>query len=110
MVGHGEGVAGGAGVASGGEVVGEVGVVTGEAGKSEPAFVAAHFELGFVGEDSRLSAPFPGGDGELSTGVGQEEGGLVASSGDGVVGDGDAVEVAEGGHDGGGGRPVLSTS
>ena len=103
VIGHGEGVARGLGVASGGEVVTEVGVVARDVDEPEPSFSPHALELGFVGEESGFSATFFGDDGELAAFVSQQESGLVTPARDGVMGYLDAIEVAEGvGHGGGG--------
>jgi hypothetical protein len=104
VIGHGEGVACGLGVASGGEVVTEVGVISRDIDEPEPAFFAHALELGFVGEESGFSAAFFGDDGQLAAFVGQQEGGFVTPACDGVVGDLEAIEVAESVGDGRGGH------
>lgn len=104
VVGHGEGVAGGLGVTSSGEVVTQVGVVARDVDEPEPSLPPHALELGFIGEESGFSPPFFGDDGQLPALVGQQESGFVTPAGDGVVGHLDLVQVAEGVHDRWGGH------
>jgi len=99
---EGEGISGCLALASGREVVSEVGIVARDVGEPEPSFLAAPFELGFAGEDSGLSPALLGQEAEFVTLIGQEEGGLAAPSGDRVVGNVYPVEVTKrGDHRGG---------
>ena len=102
--GHGEGVACGLGVAAGGEVVAQVDVIARDIGEPEPAFLSAPLELSFVGEETGLSAAFFGQHAQFCALIGEQEGGLVRPSGDGIVGEMDVEHVTQGCDDGGGGH------
>ena len=95
MIGHGEGVAGGLSVASGGEIVAEVRIVSGDISEPKPSFFSSAFEAGLVSEDTWFSPAFLGHDGEWCAFVGEEKSGFMTPSGDGVVGDLDLEEVSK---------------
>jgi hypothetical protein len=101
MVSHGEGVAGGLGIASGGEVMSEVSVIARDVGEPEPALVAVGLELGFVSENPGFTPGFLGDNGEFGAFFREEECGFVSPPGDGVVGDFDLVEIAKSLNDAG---------
>jgi hypothetical protein len=101
MIGHGESVAGGLGVTSGGEIMSEVSVIARDVREPEPPLLAVGLELGFIGQDAGFSPAFLGNNGKLAAFFREEEGGFVTPPGDGVVGDLDLEEIAEGVNDAG---------
>ena len=98
-IGHGQGVAGSLGIAARGEVSSEDQVVVTAVGHPEPAFVASNLALGLIEEEARLSPVFLGDLEELGAFLREEEGGLVAPAGDGVVGDRELIDIAQRGDD-----------
>lgn len=97
---HGEGIAGGLGVTARGEVAPQVEVISAAVGHPKPAFVPADLSLGFVDVESGFSSFLLRDFEQLVTRIGEQESRLVTPSRDGVMGDGELIEIAQGGHDG----------